>query len=206
MPSCATQYAPNDSQSFVQSTLPPNRDERLQDIKPASLKRSLVPVRHLFEIASDEWGIPLQVNPLDKLSLDVTDPRRERRLQPGEWARLLGAARTCRNPSIEPIVRLAVATGMRRSELLAIRSDHIDMGARTLVIPNSKNGTSRHIPLSSEAVDILRIGLGTPQAPGRHRQWLPSSTESRKAHTSSYKLAIFKVRIDFARVRRLDFF
>src|SRR5262245_41331611 len=30
------------------------RDERLRDIKPASLKRSLVPVRHLFEVAKRE--------------------------------------------------------------------------------------------------------------------------------------------------------
>lgn len=132
------------------------RDERLQDIKPASLKRSLVPIRHLFEIARDEWGIPLRVNPLDKLNLDVTDPRRERRLRSGEWARLLDAARSCRNPYIESIIRLAVATGMRRSELLAIRPDHVDLEARTLVIPDSKNGKARHIPLSSEAIDILR--------------------------------------------------
>jgi integrase len=132
------------------------RDERLQDIKAASLKRSLVPIHHLFEVARDEWGIPLRDNPLDKLSLDVTDPRRERRLRLGEWGRLLDAARTCRNPYIEPIIRLAVATAMRRSELLAIRSDYVDLEARALVIPDSKNGKSRHIPLSSEAVDILR--------------------------------------------------
>lgn len=39
------------------------RDERLQEIKAASLKRSLVPVRHLFEIAREEWGIPIKENP-----------------------------------------------------------------------------------------------------------------------------------------------
>jgi hypothetical protein len=85
------------------------RDERLQEIKPASLKRSLVPIHHLFEVAKNEWGIPIRNNPLDGLSLDFTDLRRERRLRPGEWACLLDAARTCRNPYVEPIIRLALA-------------------------------------------------------------------------------------------------
>jgi len=56
------------------------RDERLKTIKPASLKRELGPIHHLFEIARDEWGLPIQENLLDKLKLNGTDKRRERRL------------------------------------------------------------------------------------------------------------------------------
>jgi len=114
------------------------RDERLQDIKPASLKRSLVPIRHLFGIARDEWGIPLRESPLKRLRLDVPDQRRERRLRPGELERLLSAAKACRNALVEPILRLALATGMRRSEILAIRQDHIDLVSRTLVVPTAR--------------------------------------------------------------------
>ena len=45
------------------------RDERLKDIKPTSLKRELVPIRHMFEVAKHEWGLPIRENPIDKLKL-----------------------------------------------------------------------------------------------------------------------------------------
>ncbi|TDI58495.1 MAG: hypothetical protein E2O93_02705 [Alphaproteobacteria bacterium] len=57
------------------------RDERLQEIKPASLKRQLDPIRNMFEIARDEWGIPIRENPLAKLRLPPLNNRRERRLR-----------------------------------------------------------------------------------------------------------------------------
>jgi hypothetical protein len=59
------------------------RDERLKQIKPASLKRQLEPIRHLFEIARKEWGLPIRENPLNKLQLKAPDQRRVRRLRDG---------------------------------------------------------------------------------------------------------------------------
>jgi len=131
------------------------RDERLKLIKPASLKRQLDPIRNMFEIARDEWGIPLRENPLAKLRLHVPPNRRERRLREGELEGLLYAAKARRNPLIVPIILFAVETGMRRGEILAIHWDHIDWKHRSLLIPESKNGYSRTIPLTPGAVGIL---------------------------------------------------
>ena len=55
------------------------RDERLTEIKPASLKRQLDPIRNMFEVAREEWGIPIRENPLAKLRLPSINNRRERR-------------------------------------------------------------------------------------------------------------------------------
>ena len=96
------------------------RDERLLSIKASTLKRQLNPLRHMFEIARDEWGVPVEKNPLKKLKLDAQDHRRERRLREGEFDRLVEAANSRRNPLIGLIIRFAVATGMRRGEMLAI--------------------------------------------------------------------------------------
>jgi hypothetical protein len=52
------------------------RDERLTMIKPKSLKTELSPIHNLFEIARDEWGIPLKQNPLDKVRIRCVDNRR----------------------------------------------------------------------------------------------------------------------------------
>jgi integrase len=136
------------------------RDERLLRVKPVSVKRELAPIRHLFEIARDEWGLAIKENPLAKLRWKGADRRRERRLRPGELARLIDAAKACRNPLIGVIIRLAVETGMRRGEILSIRQTDIEAEKRTLLIRETKNGHARTIPLTRDAVELLNLCAG----------------------------------------------
>jgi integrase len=131
------------------------RDERLNDIKPASVKRALVPIHNLYEVARTEWDLPIRENPLTKLKFVDSDQRRERRLRPGELGALIEAAKLTRNKSVLPIVTLAMETAMRRGEILAIRKQHINLDKRTLLIPESKNGRARTIPLSIPATELL---------------------------------------------------
>lgn len=131
------------------------RDDRLRVISPTTLKRQLNPIRHLFEVAHTDWGIPIKENPLRKLKLDAPDQRRERRLRTGELEKILDVARSRRNPLIESIIRFAVATGMRRGEILSMKWADIDRTGRSLVIPKTKNGYSRLIPLTNEALAAL---------------------------------------------------
>lgn len=131
------------------------RDERLKTIKPVSLKRQLDPIHHLFEIARHEWGLPIRDNPLDKLKLKAPSQRRERRLREGEFEKLIQASHSSRNRLVEPVVRFAVFTGMRRGEILAMDWKHFDRRDRSLLIPETKNGQSRMIPLGPEAIAVL---------------------------------------------------
>jgi integrase len=142
---------------FLAFRLARYRDQRLRSIKPCSLKRQLNPIRHLFEIARHKWGIPIRDNPIAMLGLKAPDQKRERRLRPGEFERLMQAARVYRNPLIERIIRFAIATGMRRGEILAMKWQHIDLADRSLLIPFTKTGHSRTIPLAGEAVAILTM-------------------------------------------------
>jgi integrase len=52
-------------------------------------------------------------------------------------------------------VQLAIETAMRRGELLSLRWEYVDLQERTVFLPMTKNGCSRHVPLSSAAVQIL---------------------------------------------------
>jgi integrase len=131
------------------------RDERLKEVKPTTLKRQLGPIRNLFNVAREEWDLPIRDNPLAKLQFKATDQRRERRLRPGELDKIIKAAETCRNKLIRPIILFALATAMRRGEILAVRQQHIDLIARSLLIRETKNGYSRIIPLSNEAIALL---------------------------------------------------
>jgi integrase len=97
------------------------RDQRLLEIKPSSLRRELTPIRHVFEVARTEWGLPLRENPLAKLSLYGIDQRRERRLRAREFHQLIQAAQSSRNKLLSPIIVFALLTGMRRGEILSMK-------------------------------------------------------------------------------------
>jgi integrase len=116
------------------------RDERLKQIKPSSLARELTPIKHLFEVARKEWGLPIRENPLASLSIADIDPKRERRLRDGELARLLNAANLSRNPFLVPVILFALVTGMRRGEILAMKWSDVDRTAVALLIPATKTG------------------------------------------------------------------
>jgi integrase len=65
------------------------------------------------------------------------------------------AAQSCRNCWVLPIILFAIETGMRRGEILALRWEHIRHNEQSLLIPQTKNGYSRVIPLSHEALEVL---------------------------------------------------
>jgi integrase len=113
------------------------------------------PLHNIFELAKDEWGLPVRENLLSKVRLSSTHARRERRLRNGELANLIAAARTCRNRLILPVILLAVETGMRRGEILSLRWEHIDRGSSSLFIPDTKNGHSRTLPLTKAAAHVI---------------------------------------------------
>ncbi len=54
-----------------------------------------------------------------------------------------------------PLVTLAIETGVRRSELVALKGKNLDIFKRTLLIPTSKNGEARQIPLSPIALKLM---------------------------------------------------
>lgn len=59
----------------------------------------------------------------------------------------------------EPLARdylfVALLTGMRRREIAGLRWEHIDLGARTLKVPKTKNGDPLVLPLSLHLARLL---------------------------------------------------
>jgi integrase len=45
---------------------------------------------------------------------------------------------------------------MRRGELLGLRWENIDLARQTALLPDTKNGTPRTVPLSTAAVELLK--------------------------------------------------
>jgi integrase len=143
------------------------RDERLQEIRDNSLRRQLNPIQNMFNVAKKEWDIPIPLNPVSALGFKSNDDQRERRVEEDEWDRLLRAVEAARNPYIEPLMRLAQETGMRRSEMLRIISKHVNLKRRELYVPPGKNNKARTIVLTQAAVDLLEKRLDETDKNGR---------------------------------------
>lgn len=66
--------------------------------------------------------------------------------------RILAASES---PLLPTIARFAVETAMRQEEISGMVWDLIDLKKRTAILPKTKNGEKRSVPLSTEAVQIL---------------------------------------------------
>jgi len=131
------------------------RDERAKTVSSSTIQKELALMSHLFNVARKEWELPIQ-----NLINDVTKPKlpegRSRLLLPQEEVHILKACDESKAEAIKSIVGLAIETAMRRSELLTMQWQHVDLERRTVFLPKTKNGKSRTVPLSSRALAILQ--------------------------------------------------
>jgi len=134
------------------------RDERAKIIAPATVIHELAYFSAIINHARREWGISI-VNPIPMVKKPQIPQGRNRILSEDELNRLY-AALTPRvkngNHWMLPLVKFALETAMRRGEILGLRWEYIDTQKRIALIPLTKNGESRTVPLSSTAIEILR--------------------------------------------------
>lgn len=136
------------------SLIAEERDSLLVDRAPGTVVRYLAALSHAFTIAVKEWGW-LDVNPVRNVRRPREPRGRVRMLSAEEQARLLAACRESRNPQLEPIVLLAIYTGMRQGEILALRWEDVDFQRRRVVVQDSKNGERRGLALVGPALAAL---------------------------------------------------
>lgn len=133
-----------------------HRDERLKEIAPATVIRELSYFSSIINHARKEWGIHIN-NPIALVAKPKNPQGRSRILDMAETDALFEALRPIGRRSIWmlPLVKLALETAMRRSELLGLHWKHVDLQKRTIFLQLTKNGTSRTVPLSTQAIQIL---------------------------------------------------
>lgn len=131
------------------------RDHRLQIVSASSVHRELAILQHCFNLAIKEWGVPLTANPCALVSKPTPAKARTRRLEAGEPEKLNQALAQCQNPLMRSVFLFALATGMRRGEVLSLEWENVDLEARTAHLPITKNGSERTVPLSPAAIEVL---------------------------------------------------
>ncbi|SDJ47207.1 integrase [Aliiruegeria lutimaris] len=131
------------------------RDQRMTEMKPASICRYLGLMQHALDIAMQDWQLPLHSNPVRGVRRPTIRNRRERRVRDNERTVLMEAARAYANPLMAPLIALALETGMRRGEMLSARWCDLNERLATLHLPRTKNGHARTVPLSPAALTVF---------------------------------------------------
>lgn len=138
------------------------RDDRLKNVTESTVKKELNLLSKIIDLAGQEWGIPVAINPCATVKRPVEPKGRERRLEGNEEELLL---RECRQSSqeLEAIATLAIETAARLGELLKLEWRHINLDKKTAQLLDTKNGEDRAIPLSSRAAATLSELKSLPQ-------------------------------------------
>ena len=131
------------------------RDKRLQKVRGPSVRKEVYLISAIFTAAIKEWGLESLRNPVPLITIPKDSQPRVQRLLPSERNRLLNCLETQSNYHLQLVVKLALETAMRRSEILKIRVADIDFQNCLVVIRETKNSTMRTIPLTTKALDLL---------------------------------------------------
>jgi integrase len=127
------------------------RDARLQEVSASSVRREFDILSAVFTVAVKEWEL-CDNNPFHQIRKPAPGKARDRCLREGELDRIIAASES---PDFAAIVTLANETAMRRSEILGLRWEYVDLVRRVAHLPLTKNGSSRDVPLSPAAIDLL---------------------------------------------------
>lgn len=133
--------------------------ERQTDLKASSINRELNLLSAVLTHARKwKW---LEGNPLAGFQRPKDPPHRDRIITPKELARIVealgydGEVVTHRH-RIAVAALLADETAMRQGEIWGIHSEHINWQERYVLLPETKNGETRKVPLSNKAIKLLR--------------------------------------------------
>lgn len=169
----------------VQTRKKPVAGQTLPMNKPATVNRELATLSHLLNKAV-EWGWterqPAKIRKLKE------DNGRIVYLSPVQATALLEGARSDQNRQIYPFILIGLRTGMRKSEILAIRREHVNLDARSIYIPAAKSG-ARTQPISADLASFLAeymdtLPKGTP--------WLFPSVGALEGHTVDVRKAFVR--------------
>lgn len=131
-------------------------EKEAEGLAPATVEKIRVIFGRSFELAL-RWDIPgADKNPVRGIPRRRFANARERFLTAKEAERLLKAVAQSRNRLLPAIVGMLLLTGARISEVLCAEWKYVDLERQDWLIPMSKTGKARHVPLSQAAVDVIR--------------------------------------------------
>ena len=137
------------------------RDQRLTLVKANTVMRELRILRVLLDWVRDERGADLRSNPARELKAKAGNDARTVLMSQEEETQLLNALRRRKNPDNSFLMQLALTAAMRRSELLSLRWEDVDLenGVAQLkrkdCAAQGRTQDLRLVPLTKTTVELL---------------------------------------------------
>lgn len=129
------------------------RDKRLREVGPQSVLHELKLLNRVYKWLALEKGVHLPNKPPTARITKPKPPRgRDRRVSQAEIDAIVNETESA---ELGAIVRLAVATAMRRGEIIGLRWENVDLNRRVALLPTTKNGEPRWVPLSPDAMAVF---------------------------------------------------
>lgn len=163
--------------------------------KPCTVKMEITVLSSIFTLAQDNDLVGL--NPCRKLrwKREETRSRRDRVLDVDEERRLMAAL--VDYPEAHAAATLALHTGLRRMEILNLRSSDVDLYTGKLSVVG-KGGKRRVVPLNPVADKVVRELMSRSTSDGFLFQ-------SRTGNTLSHKQGAFQSAVSKAKITDLHF-
>ncbi len=122
------------------------QSKRLKYNKPSTVNRILATLKHMINKAV-QWDMVSEetLKQVRNVKLLEENNKRLRFLTVEECQSLIG----CCAPHLKPIVTVALHTGMRKSEILNLKWEQIDLVHGFILLDTSKNGERREIPIDN---------------------------------------------------------
>ena len=133
--------------------------------KPATVNRLIATLKHMFTKAV-EWEMVEEgtLKRIRKAKFLEENNRRLRYLSKEECHSLINAC----DAHLRPIVVAAINTGMRKSEILNLTWERVDLKHGFILLDHTKNGERREIPINGTLKDTLtELFHGTKDRPRR---------------------------------------
>ena len=142
---------------------------------PATINRELAVVSHLFSKAV-EWG---WVSSKPKIVRFKEGGGRIVYLTVQQARELVECAKADNNTQIYPFIVIGLGTGMRLTEILSIRKEHVSLERKIIFVPKAKAG-AREQPVTIQLANFLEGYMDGLQ---EGCAWLFPSPASRTGHT-----------------------
>ena len=127
------------------------RRKKMTTCRPATINRDLSRLRRMFSLAV-EWEL-LEESPMAGIRFLRENNARTRYLSLQDCQRLIAS---CIAPHIRAIVTVALHSGMRLGEILNLRWCDLDFASGFILVRDSKNGESRHVPMDATLFALFR--------------------------------------------------
>lgn len=138
------------------------RDARLKEVSGQSVARELTIASAIYEHARLEWRWTTS-NPVREIRWPARGTARKRRVLGDDLKRMMralgysGHIPHTANHEVAIAFLLAIETAMRAGELMSLAPSQVHYAERFARLDRTKNGDARDVPLSTEAIRLLKL-------------------------------------------------